>query len=87
MILQVYSGILKRLVLDSLTGQSQPIFLASGKKCQFVDILYSMWKNRYKKIVLDILIDHDDRSTNYTGKYTVFRGINRKKFGVNLGGF
>ena len=52
-----------------------------------MDILYSMWKNRYKKIVLDILIDHDDRSTNYTGKYTVFRGINRKKFGVNLGGF
>jgi hypothetical protein len=54
MILQVYSGILKRLVLDSLTGQSQGIFLASGRKWGIVDILYSMWKNRYKKIVLDI---------------------------------
>jgi hypothetical protein len=40
MILGVYSGRKNKMVCDSLTGQSQWIFLVSGRKWGIVDKLY-----------------------------------------------
>ena len=59
MILGVYSGRKNKMVCDSLTGQSQWIFLVSGRKWGIVDKIYQNPNMGYKKIVLDILFDHD----------------------------